>query len=757
MRQPTIKQLLFLFIYFFGIHLYAQTKTSDTQIEKLLSQMTIEDKVGEMTQLSIDMICVGSPYNLTLPMTIDKEKLKTVIQKYHVGSILNVGTSAHTPQIWQSFITEIQNEVPKTRLKIPILYGIDAIHGVSYTSGSTLYPQPIAMAATWNPKTAEDLAAITAYECRASGIPWVFSPAMDLNKNPVWPRTWESFGEDVLLNTTFGSAMVKGYQGTNLADKNRVAACLKHFTGYGAATSGKDRTTALIPERQLREYYLPQYAEAIKNGALTAMINSGEFNGIPSHANKQLLTDILKGELGLKGFAVSDWEDVKYLFTRHHVAASYKDAIKMAINAGIDMTMVPNDLKFPDLLVALVNEKQVPISRIDDAVRRILYVKKQLGLFNKTHYALSDYPKFGSEEFKNKSLDAARESVVLLKNDKNILPLSKQSRALVVGPTANSMRSLNGGWTDTWQGENADKMFANKNTIVEAIKNKIGEKNVSFIEGADFDKLTNFDEAIKLANANSIDYIVLCLGETSYTETPGSISDLTLNEHQLQLAEKLAATGKPIVLVLAEGRPRLISRIADKMNGTLLALYGGPEGGDAIADVLYGDYNPGGKMPLTYPKYPNAILPYDHRVLDDGAGAGAGFPQGANQYFDPQFEFGFGLSYTTFAYSNLKISKDTLAQNETLTIKVDVTNTGSRDGAEVVQLYVSDLVASIAPPVKRLRGFQKQLLKAGETKTLQFNISPKDLAFVGIDNKFVTEPGTFKIAIGKLVKNFELK
>ena len=727
----------------------------ERKVNALLAKMTLEEKAGEMTQLSLDMICEGDPYNLKQPLVINKDKLKKIIQQYHVGSILNVGTSAHTAARWQEIITEIQQEATQSRLKIPVLYGIDAIHGVNYTLGTTLYPQPLGVAATWNPALAERLGAITAYECRASGIPWTFSPAMDLCRYPVWSRTWESFGEDVLMNKVFGSAMVKGYQGTDMSNPFHIAACMKHFTGYGAAVSGKDRTYAWIPDRELREYYLPQYAEAIKNGAMTVMINSAGFNGIPAHANKQLLTGILKGEMGFQGLVVSDWEDVKYLTSRHKVAATYKEAVKMAINAGIDMAMVPNDLEFTQYLIELAKSGEIPMTRINDAVRRILRVKMLLGLFEKTHDPLSNYPKFGGEEFRLTSLEAAREALVLAKNTNNALPLAKTSKVLVIGPTATSIRALNGGWTNSWQGEKSNEVYESKNTILEAIVQKVGADKVTYVEGANFDRLTTLEEAVRAATSGDYASIILCLGEQSYTEVPGTINDLTLDAQQIELANALAKTGKPIVLVMAEGRPRIISAFEDKMSAVLLSIFPGMEGGEAIADVLFGDVNPSGKLPLTYPRYPNGIVPYDHAYLE-GLDAGTGYPDGRNKFFDPQYEFGAGLSYTKFAYKNLTINKQAFDKTDPIEISVQVTNTGGREGKEVVQLYVSDLFASITPAGKRLRGFQKINLKAGETQTVTFKITVQDLAFVGIDNKWITEPGTFKAAVGGLTVDFEL-
>ena len=725
----------------------------EKKIGALLAKMTIAEKAGEMTQLSLDMICVGSPYNVTQPLTIDSAKLRQVIQDYHVGSILNVGTSAHTAARWQEIITSIQKEATRSRLKIPVLYGIDAIHGVNYTLGTTLYPQPLAVAATWNPALAERLGAITGYECRASGIPWTFSPAMDLCRYPVWSRTWESFGEDVLMNKTFGSAMIKGYQGTNMGDAFHIAACMKHFTGYGAAVSGKDRTYAWIPDRELREYFLPQYEAAIKNGAMTVMINSSGFNGIPAHANKALLTGILKNEWGFQGFAVSDWEDVKYLHTRHKVAATYKEAVQMAVNAGIDMTMVPNDLEFTQYLIESIKEGSIPMSRINDAVRRILRVKMMLGLFEKTHDPLTNYPKFGGEEFRQTSLEAAREALILAKNRDKVLPLSKQSRVLVVGPTATSIRALNGGWTNTWQGEQANEIYAAKSTMLEAIQAAIGADKVAYVEGANFEALTTLNEAVTAAG--NADAIVLCLGEQSYTEVPGTINDLALDAAQIELARALAKTGKPVILVLAEGRPRLIQAFEEQMSAVLIAFLPGMEGGTAIADVLFGDVNPSGKLPLTYPRYANGIVPYDYKFLE-GLDASAGYPGGKDKFYDPQYAFGHGLSYTTFEYKNLTINKSAFDKKDPLEISVQVTNSGARAGQEAVQLYVSDLFASIAPSVRRLRGFQKITLQAGETQTVTFKITAADLAFVGVDNKWVTEPGDFKAMIGELSVDFKL-
>ncbi len=741
---------LLAFLCIKSASLTAQNRTTEAKIEQLLAQMTTEEKAGEMTQLTLDMVCVGQPYNVSEPNRIDPVKLKSVIQDYHVGSILNTGSHGHTKEWWNETIAAIQQEAQKTRLKIPVLYGIDAIHGVTYTIGSTLFPQPLGMAATWNPALTTEMAGVTAYETRACGIPWTFSPAMDLCRYPVWSRTWESFGEDVFMNKTFGRAMVEGYQGSDMSDKTKIAACMKHFTGYGAAVSGKDRTPAWIPERMLQEYYLPQYQEAINAGAMTVMICSGEINGIPVHADKHILTDILRGQLGFKGLAVSDWGDIAYLYTRHHVAKNYKDAVKMAINAGIDMAMVPTDLDFTKYLLELIKEGQVPMSRIDEAVRRILRVKIQLGLFEKAQYAMTDYPNFGSNGARLKSLQAAEESLILLKNKNGTLPLPKNARTLVVGPTAGSMRSLLGGWSYTWQGDESDKIFEAKNTVAEGLTAKAVRGRLATAQttgGA-----PGYEDAVKAAA--EADYIILCLGESSYTETPGGINDLNLDDDQVQLADAMAKTGKPVILVLTEGRPRLIQKIEDKMSAVLLAIYPGPEGGDAIANVIYGDVNPSGKLPLTYPRYANGIVPYDHKTTESLTD---GFPDGKNAYFTPQYEFGFGLSYTTFGYKNLTVGKRTMSMTEPIQVSVDVTNTGAREGMEVVQLFSKQMVASVTPSERRLRGFQKINLKPGETKTVRFNLTARDLAFVGLNNKFVTEAGEFKAFVGPLEAPFELK
>ncbi len=719
----------------------------ESQVDKLLSQMTLEEKVGQMTQVTIDVILATDSNRVVIePQRIDTAKLRKAIVDYKVGSVLNVANHAYSRDHWFVVISAIQKmATEQTRLKIPILYGIDAIHGVNYTEKSTLFPQEIGLAATWNKSLVEEAASITAYETRASGIPWNFSPVLDLGRNAVWPRLWETFGEDVFMAKTMANAMVRGYEGDDISGKFKVASCLKHYLGYSIPLSGKDRTPAWIPENFLREYILPPFAEAVRTGAHSVMICSGEINGTPVHADHHILTDILRDELQFKGIAVSDWEDINRLYTNHHVAASPKEAVKIAVMAGVDMSMVPMDFKFADYLLELVKEGSVPKSRIDEAVRRILRVKIELGLMEHPFYPATDYPKFGSEEFRLVSQEAARESVTLLKNENGVLPLPKTARVLVTGFAANSMRCLNGGWTYTWQGQLTDEYASYKSTILEAIREKIGAANVSYAEGTKYDTLTDSRKAIQMAR--SCDYIVLCLGELSYTEQMGNINDLYLPEAQTELANQLAATGKPVILVLTEGRPRLISKFARNMKGIFMAYLPGNEGGMAIADILFGDVNPSGKLPFTYPRYPNDLTNYDHKYTETIN----------NTRYDPQFPFGFGLSYTSYVYSNLKMDKTELGSDEQIQIAVNVTNSGKVKGKQSVQLYISDLVASVTPSVKRLRGFEKIDLEPGQTKTVSFTIPAADLAFVNSELKWVTEPGEFEVSIDNLKGKFNLR
>jgi beta-glucosidase len=735
-------------------------RDNTSRVEELLARMTLEEKVGQMTQLEIGMVTSGQDQEIQ----IDPVKLEKAVMKYGVGSILNVKDQALPLDKWHEIIRRIQEAAQKTRLKIPIIYGIDSIHGANYIQGATLFPQEIGMAATWNPALMQRAEEITAAETRAAGIPWSFSPVLDIGRQPLWPRFYETFGEDPYLAKVMGAAFVRGLEGSNLNSQQSVAASLKHYMGYSFPLTGRDRTPAWIPENYLREYFLPTFAAAVKAGAHTIMVNSAEINGVPGHINHHILTDILRGELGFQGFVVSDWEDIKKLVTTWKVAADEREATRMSVMAGVDMSMVPSDYSFSDHLLALVKEGRVPQSRIDEAVRRILRVKFDLGLFENSMPGESPKVKIGSEESRQVSLQAARESITLLKNENNLLPLAKNRKVLVTGPTADSLISLNNGWTYVWQGSEQSLYPKDRPTIRQAIEAKVGKANFTYVPGTRITRPaastsnntpTDIDEEVDIAAAaraaRQAEVVVLCLGEGSYAETPGNITDLTLGEPQLRLAEAIEATGKPVVLVLVEGRPRIINRIVDKAQGILMAYNPGNEGGTAVADLLFGDANPSGKLPFTYPRTPNGLITYDHKQFEtEDTSFG-------NTAFRPQFEFGQGLSYTTFTYSQLQLSQKTLTADGALRVSVTVTNSGRRAGKEVVHLYLRDVVASLTPPVKRLKRFAKIQLEPGQSRTLSFKLGRDDLSFIGADNKPTVEPGDFEIMIGGLTDKFTLQ
>src|SRR5689334_12139828 len=729
------------------------------QIEALLKRMTLEEKVGQMTQLATGMIATGSNQDVK----IDPDKLDKAVVKYGVGSILNVD-QALTVDHWHEIIGDIQAATKKTRLGIPVIYGIDSIHGANFVQGATLFPQETGMAATWNPELMKHAAEITAAETRAAGIPWSFSPVLDLGRNPVWPRFWETFGEDPYLAKVMGVAFTRGLEGSDVSSQTQVASSLKHYMGYSFPLTGRDRTPAWIPENYLREYFLPTFAAAVKAGARTIMVNSADINGTPGHINHHLLTDILRGELGFNGFVVSDWEDIKKLVTFWRIAATEKEATRMAVMAGIDMSMVPNDYSFADHLVALVKEGAVPQSRIDEAVRRILRVKYELGLFEHPGPDASLKANFARPESRQVSLDAAREAITLLKNANNVLPLAKNAKVLVTGPTADSLISLNNGWSYVWQGSEPSLYPKDRDTIRGAIERKLGTGNVTYVPGTKItrpagstsnntptDQEEEVDIPAAVRAAQAADVVVLALGEGSYCETPGNITDLTIGEPQLKLADAIIATGKPVVLVLVEGRPRIINRIADRVAGIVMAYNPSNEGGTAIADVLFGDVNPSGKLPFTYPRTPNGLINYDHKPFETENTAFG------NMAFKPQFEFGSGLSYTTFAYKDLRLDRPAISANDELTVNVTVTNTGTRVGKEVVQLYVSDLVATISPPGRRLRRFAKVDLAPGASRTLTFKLGRDDLSFINAEDKAVAEPGEFDVKVGGLTQRFTLR
>ncbi len=745
-----MKNPLFVFLTFALVASFAFAGSTDkssnveSRVRDLLAKMTLEEKVGQMNQVTIDVVSKGEGGRAE-PHALDPQKLENAVLKYHVGSILNVANSAYTLEHWHEIITQIQEvATKKSRLGIPVLYGIDAVHGANYTLGATLFPQHIAMAATWNPELVKKEAEITAYEVRASGIPWNFSPVLDIGRNPLWPRLFETFGEDVYLVSELGRAYVIGSQGTNLNAPDKVAVSLKHYVGYSFPMSGKDRTQAWIPERMLREYFLPMFQTAIAAGAATVMVNSAEVNGIPVHSDHFLLNDILRDEMQFKGFVVSDWEDVKRLHTRDRIADSPKEAVRMAVMAGIDMSMVPLDFSFYELLLELVKEGAVPQSRIDEAVGRILKLKFELGLFENPYPNRSLKAKFASAEFTEANLAAAREAITLLKND-GVLPLSQNAKVVVTGPTAASLSVLNSGWTITWQGDNEALYPKNKLNIVQALQAKLGAEQVVHVPAL---ATGHALEMPALANAIShADVAIVCLGEKAYCETPGNIDDLALEETQLALAKEIIKTGKPVVLVFLGGRPRLITEVVEGANALVMGYLPGMEGGRALAEVLVGEVNPSGKLPFTYPRYANALMNYDHKPLEVAEG---------NKYA-PLFPFGFGLSYTTFAYRDLKLSHQSLPQNAQLQVSVMVKNTGNRAGKEVVQLYVTDLYGSVSRPVKQLKRFAKISLAPAEEQEVKFVLAAEDLSFIGRENKRIVEPGQFKITIGELTQTFTLK
>ncbi len=734
--------LAFNLVLFLQINLIAQ-KAPD-KIDRLISKMTVEEKVGQMTNIAIGMVAKEDGTGIK----IDEEKLRNVMIKNHVGSFQNVIDHAYTLENWHAILNSIQKiNMEESRLKIPMLYAIDAVHGADYTLGSTLFPHNLGLAASRNIVLAKQAAEITAKEVRASGIRYNFSPVLDAGRQPLWPRLAETFGEDIYLVKEMGLAEIHGYEGNNLKDVTNVAACMKHFIGYSYPQSGKDRSSALIPEITLREFFLPSFEAAVKAGTRTVMVNSAEINGEPVHASKYLLTQVLRKELGFKGVVISDWEDVKKLTERHRVAATYKEAVLQSVDAGIDLCIVPLDLDFSKYLVELVKEKKISVERINLSVRRILQLKYDLGLFDQPFVEKEAIKNFGLSEYKTVALNAARECITLLKNDNNILPLSKAKKILVTGPAANSLTTLNGAWSYTWQGTKPEYFSKDQQTILKSIQQK--NANVIFQQGTDF-LLNDKGIAAAVDAGKDVDYIIVCLGEDAYAETPGNIEDMELPEIQQKLVVELSKLNKPIIAVFTEGRPRIIRKIEPMLAGIMLAYWPGSQGGNAIADVIFGDYNPSGKLPVTFPKYPNFMLTYDHKYLDEVTEKVN--PQRYAEEFNPQYEFGYGLSYTTFNYSDVKLSSETLKGNGSLSIKVNITNTGKLAGQEVVEIYSSDLIASITPSVKRLRKFEKVSLEPGQEKEVEFTLNAKDLAFIGRDLKSITEPGEFDIWIGKIKK-----
>lgn len=722
----------------------------EAQVEQTLKKLTLEEKIGQMMELVTDLFGANDKNGV---FYIDEHKTDSILSRYKIGSILNApNTCAPTAKQWEKYIAQIQ-KISMKRIGIPCVFGLDQNHGSTYTQGGTLFPQNINVAATFNREIARRSAEATAYETRAVSIPWTYSPTVDLGRDARWPRIWENFGEDCYLSSEMGKAMVYGFQGEdpNNIDQYHIATSMKHFMGYGVPWTGKDRTPAYISPADLREKHFAPFLAGLQAGALTVMVNSASVNGMPMHANKDILTGWLKEETGWDGVLITDWADINNLYTREMVAKDKKDALRIAINAGIDMIMEPYSCDACGYLVELVKEGKIPMSRIDDACRRVLRMKYRLDLFKNPTQKLKNYPKFGGEEFAKLALEGATESMVLLKNEGNILPLQHGKKILLTGPNANQMRCLDGGWSYTWQGHRADEFAGKYNTIYEAFCNEYGKENVILNQGVTYNEKGKYWEENEpqiqgaVAAAKDADVIVACIGENSYTETPGNLTDLWLSENQRNLVKALAQTGKPVILVLNEGRPRLIADIEPLAQGIINILIPGNMGGDALANLVSGKSNFSGKMPYTYPKEINSLANYDFKKSEE-----VGTMEGAYDYnakITQQWGFGYGLSYTSYKYSNLKVSQSDFRHGDIIKVSVDVKNTGKVAGKESVLLFSSDLIASMVPDGRRLRAFDKVELQPGETKTMIFELKADDLAFVGWNGKWRLEEGDFKLMI----------
>ena len=722
----------------------------EAQVEQTLKKLTLEEKIGQMMELVTDLFGANDKNGV---FYIDEHKTDSILSRYKIGSILNApNTCAPTAKQWEKYIAQIQ-KISMKRIGIPCVFGLDQNHGSTYTQGGTLFPQNINVAASFNREIARRSAEATAYETRAVSVPWTYSPTVDLGRDARWPRIWENFGEDCYLSSEMGKAMVYGFQGEdpNNIDQYHIATSMKHFMGYGVPWTGKDRTPAYISPADLREKHFAPFLAGLQAGALTVMVNSASVNGMPMHANKDILTGWLKEETGWDGVLITDWADINNLYTREMVAKDKKDALRIAINAGIDMIMEPYSCDACGYLVELVKEGKIPMSRIDDACRRVLRMKYRLDLFKNPTQKLKNYPKFGGEEFAKLALEGATESMVLLKNEGNILPLQHGKKILLTGPNANQMRCLDGGWSYTWQGHRADEFAGKYNTIYEAFCNEYGKENVILNQGVTYNEKGKYWEENEpqiqgaVAAAKDADIIVACIGENSYTETPGNLTDLWLSENQRNLVKALAQTGKPVILVLNEGRPRLIADIEPLAQGIINILIPGNMGGDALANLVSGKSNFSGKMPYTYPKEINSLANYDFKKSEE-----VGTMEGAYDYnakITQQWGFGYGLSYTSYKYSNLKVSQSDFRHGDIIKVSVDVKNTGKVAGKESVLLFSSDLIASMVPDGRRLRAFDKVELQPGETKTMIFELKADDLAFVGWNGKWRLEEGDFKLMI----------
>jgi len=720
-----------------------------SKVDSLMQIMTLEEKAGQMLNLGLASVLTGPFYSYRDTLVFDSAKVQELLVKYGAGSVQNLGNFPLTPKQWRQVIGFIQKtSKERTRLGIPVLYGIDAAHGATYTAGSVMFPQQINLAATFNPENAKRVGEITAYEMKASGIPWNYAPVLDVARHPMWGRIFESFGEDTYLTTQMGLGALEGMQGTNPASDTKVLAGAKHFIGYGASYNGKDRSPVNLSENYMRQVLLPPFQQAIDNGLLSVMVSSGVLNGTPSHIDHFLLTDLLKKELGFKGVIITDWSDIDNLHSVHKVAADEREAVKLSVLAGVDICMEPYDASFVVNLVDLVKTGEVPVSRVDDAVRRILYFKYKSGVFDNLLFDQYTYSDFASKKSDSINHQIACESLTLLKNQGNVLPLKKGSKVLVTGVASNSINYLNGGWSRTWSGQDTSYNDKDKLTILGAIQQKVGKNNVLFAPGTGYTDGDYIADALR--NAKNVDVVIICVGEKPATEKPSDIDELDLPEIQQKLVMKLSETGKPIILVMVQGRPRIIRKIEPLAQGIIMAFLPGNEGGKAIADVLFGDHNPSGKLPYTYPRYSGSLWTYDH-LLSDERDVNFGL-----KGFTPQYEFGFGLSYTSFEYSNLKISSDSISKTDVLNISIDVKNSGTISGKEAVLLFVSDEVASISPAVKQLKQFKKITIEPGKTVKVEFKLTSKDLQFVNRNNQWISEPGFFTINIGNQKTRFKL-
>ena len=746
----SISMLAFAYTTSANVPVIKSNPKIEAQVEQTLKKLTLEEKIGQMMELVTDLFGANDKNGV---FYIDEHKTDSILSRYKIGSILNApNTCAPTAKQWEKYIEQIQ-KISMKRIGIPCVFGLDQNHGSTYTQDGTLFPQNINVAATFNREIARHSAEATAYETRAVSVPWTYSPTVDLGRDARWPRIWENFGEDCYLSSEMGKAMVYGFQGEdpNNIDQYHIATSMKHFMGYGVPWTGKDRTPAYISPANLREKHFAPFLAGLQAGALTVMVNSASVNGMPMHANKEILTGWLKEETGWDGVLITDWADVNNLYTREMVAKNKKDALRIAINAGIDMIMEPYSCDACGYLIELVKEGKIPMSRIDDACRRVLRMKYRLDLFKNPTQKLKNYPKFGGEEFAKLALEGATESMVLLKNEGNILPLQHGKKILLTGPNANQMRCLDGGWSYTWQGHRADEFAGKYNTIYEAFCNEYGKDNVILNQGVTYNEKGKYWEENEphileaVATAKDADVIVACIGENSYTETPGNLTDLWLSENQRNLVKALAQTGKPVILVLNEGRPRLIADIEPLAQGIIDILIPGNMGGDALVNLVSGKSNFSGKMPYTYPKEINSLANYDFKKSEE-----VGTMEGAYDYnakITQQWGFGYGLSYTSYQYSNLKVSKSDFRHGDIIKVSVDVKNTGKVAGKESILLFSSDLVASMVPDGRRLRAFDKVELQPGETKTVTFELKADDLAFVGWDGKWRLEEGDFKLMI----------